>query len=393
MVRGATAVAASVWIMMVGWFVFDTLCLPDSFTAADGESFQLVDGLFTVRAPESEISSVTRLSSGSSYNASVYLFDSIPLKTVRVSVRQREKLVPGGSAFGAKMFTEGVLVVGLSDVDTEKGRYNPAERAGLKLGDIILTVAGERMQSNEQLADIVEKSGGEPLLVIYLRENVRCAAVVTPAKDRQGNFRLGMWVRDSTAGIGTLTYYDPDTGVVAGLGHGITDADTGMVMPVADGELCYAEITGVNKAVVGTAGELIGVFSGREFADMTANCDRGVYGRLTAAPPEGETLEIAYKQEIKKGAATILCSADGELGSYDIVIESVDLQPGSPTKNMLIRITDRELLQLTGGIVQGMSGSPIIQDGKLIGAVTHVLVNDPTRGYGIFIENMLEAAS
>ncbi len=391
-VRAATAVAATVWLLMLGWFLFDYVYLPESFSAESSNGFDLMGGLFTVRAPEDQVDAVSSIGVGGSYNASVYLFDAVPLKTVRVSVQGRPTLVPGGMAFGAKMFTEGVLVVGFTDLETSTGSYNPAQRAGLRLGDILLTVDGQQVSSNEQLAELIEQSGGSGVLMVYLRDGIRAATVVTPAKDLAGNYRVGMWVRDSTAGIGTVTFYDPQSGIIAGLGHGITDKDSGIIMPVADGEFCSVEVTGVEMAQPGEPGELIGVFTGQEIAEIMGNCETGIYGRLFSGSVSGQPLQIAYRQEIHTGAASILCCASGEVESYSVEIVSINLNSSLSTKNMVVEVTDPELLELTGGIVQGMSGSPIIQDGRLVGAVTHVFVNQPERGYGIFIENMLESA-
>ncbi len=202
-----------------------------------------------------------------------------------------------------------------------------------------------------------------------------------------------MWIRDSSAGIGTLTLYQPTTDVVAGLGHAICDVDTGEILPISSGDLVWANITGVIKGQSGAPGELIGEFTNKHIGKVMINCEAGIYGIADKAPINAKSYPVAMRQEVRDGKATILCTVNGtEPKEYEIMIEKVNLSDSGTTKNMVIRVTDPELLEVTGGIVQGMSGSPILQDGKLVGAITHVFVNQPTRGYGIFAENMMDFA-
>ena len=300
-------------------------------------------------------------------------------------------LIPGGQAVGVALKTQGVLVVAKTK---ESGGDTP-----LRAGDVIVSVTGKEVSSAAQLAQQVGQGTQDHVELGILRGGkaltVQAAASADPA---DGKRRLGVWVRDSTAGVGTLSYVDPKTGEYGALGHAIVDGDTGSMLEVRDGAIMRSRVVGVNKGVSGRAGELRGSFlkENEQIGTLTRNCGRGIFGHMEALPqdllyPDG--LPAADKSEIHPGEATILSTVDGEgPKEYQVEILRCFLKSDSDGKDMILRVTDPALLEKTGGIVQGMSGSPIIQDGKLIGAVTHVLVNDPTRGYGIFIENMLEAA-
>ena len=331
----------------------------------------------------------------SAHTVSIQLFDLIPIKTATVQTSDERLLVPCGTPFGIKMFTKGVLIVSLSDLQTESGTVSPAKDAGLSPGDVILTIDGQAVSTNEEVSAIISNCKGSDLTVTYRRDDTTSTTRIQPVKSLAGSaYRAGIWVRDSTAGIGTLTYYDPYSGDFGGLGHGICDVDTGTLMPLSDGEIVPVAISDVIPGRSGSPGELRGVFSQTvQLGRLTANTENGVFGQMTRSPSPSGMIPVCYRQQVQPGPAQILTTVEGSSPQlYDIIIEKVHFDENNPTKNMVIRITDANLLTVTGGIVQGMSGSPIIQDGKLVGAVTHVLVNDPTRGYGIFLENMLDAA-
>lgn len=330
------------------------------------------------------------------YDATVKLFGLIPVKEVTVNVEPTKTLTPGGKAVGIKMFTKGLICVGTQEVEDQSGRkINTAKALDIKNGDIITSADGVELHTVEQFARLVENSKGKALKLTVSRDNKEEIKLVTPVKTDDG-YKLGIWVRDSTAGIGTITFVDNDSGTYAALGHPITDVDTGELMPVDKGSITPAEIVGVKKGSRGSPGELYGVFDsqGADCGVITQNTNQGIYGRLL---PDhnlglGEEIPIAAKSEVKTGKAQILANVSGEkVESFDIEIQKI-MRYAPDDKNMIIKITDERLLNITGGIVQGMSGSPIVQNGKLIGAVTHVFINDPTRGYGIFIENMLSEA-
>ena len=301
-------------------------------------------------------------------------------------------LVPVGKAIGVKLFAEGVLVVGLSEGDTA----SPAKKSGMKAGDLILTMNGAAIESTEHLQSLLVENG-EKEAAFGVRRNGRLVKLaVCPQKGQDGVCRLGAWIRDSMAGIGTVTFYDPQTGVFAALGHGITDVDTGALMPLSRGSVMAASVKAVKRGESGSPGELRGDFDlTRDLGSLYANTECGIFGVLPEENrPEsvGEAIPVAEREEVHTGKAFILANCEGDdVCAYEIEIEK--LYGGSaPTRNLLLRVTDPRLIALTGGIVQGMSGSPIVQDGKLVGAVTHVLVDDPQRGYGILIENMLSAS-
>ncbi len=328
------------------------------------------------------------------YKTKVSLFGVIPVKTVNVTKTKTTEVAVLGTPFGLKVYTEGVLVVGFSDVETKNGTENPAKNCGIKVGDVILSVNGKNVTSNTGMQNEISKIKGQACELVVKREGKEFTVKLTPVLSKSDKtYKIGLWIRDSSAGIGTLTFFSPELNVVAGLGHGICDTDTGELVPFESGEFVNAEIVGIKKASGKTSGELQGVFASGEIAELKENDITGVYGSTENISTAVSTLKIALKQEVKVGKAQIMTTLDDEgVKVYECKIEKVYHNDSSKIKNMVIKITDNELLQKTGGIVQGMSGSPIIQNGKLIGAVTHVFVNDCTSGYGIFAENMLETA-
>ena len=312
----------------------------------------------------------------------------------RAKVGGISTLIPGGMAFGVKFFTDGAVILGTTGVETASGVVSPAKDAGLKSGDIITEIGGEDFESAAELSEVVAGCGGRPIVVEYMRNGEEFETTVTPARDiESGRYKMGVLVKDSTAGIGTVTYIDPETMDFGGLGHGIYDSETGQLLPLGMGAVVNVEITDVVKSEKNNPGQLKGRFDNVAIGTLWDNCEEGVFGRYIKYTPEMQApMPVAEWDEVKEGKAYIqtTLSEDG-IGQYEIEIEEIYKNSGS-TKNYLVRVTDEALISKTGGIVQGMSGSPIIQNGKLVGAVTHVLVNDPLRGYGIFIENMLRSA-
>ena len=319
----------------------------------------------------------------------VMLYGVIPIKDVTVTQVSSPALIPSGEAFGLKMLTDGVYVTDYGNVDGVSGVRSPAREGGLLIGDIITCVNGQKVASAAQLAQAVQLSPDRAVLTV-VRDGSELTVILTPEKSRNdGMYKLGVWTRDSCAGIGTLTYYDRENMTYGGLGHSVCDADTGLILPLSSGETVPVCINDVIRGINGAPGELCGTFmSATATGSIELNTDCGIFG-YTSGIPDAEPVPMAFKQEIEIGEATILTTVDGMTPqSYDIVIEKVNYNSDSAVKNMVIRITDQKLLSKTGGIVQGMSGSPIIQNGKLVGAVTHVFVNDVSRGYAIFAENM-----
>ncbi len=318
----------------------------------------------------------------------------IPLKRVEVEVSPEKRLIPGGMALGVAMRTEGVLVVGISEA--AEG-VSPARDAGLRAGDVIHMVDGQRVTTAEELTGLLQSSRSDTVMIAYDRSGESRTALLTPYRDEAaGTVRLGAWVRDSTAGVGTLSFFDPDTGRYAALGHAITDGDTGAVLSVSEGQVLKADIVAVHKGAPGAPGELKGSFlrEGEVLGNIRRNSILGIYGTMdspAANPLYPEGLPIGLRSGVHTGAATILSSVDGNgVQAYAVEITRVNPQSAPAPKSMVIRVTDERLLAATGGIVQGMSGSPIIQDGRIIGAVTHVFVSDPTQGYGLYVDWMLQ---
>ncbi len=298
-------------------------------------------------------------------------------------------VIPLGKAVGIKLFADGVLVVGLAE------GASPARACGLREGDIITALDGQRIDSTEQVQSLLSAAAGEEMTLTVRRGSAALSLTAAAVQTDGGTWQLGAWIRDSMAGIGTLTYYDPATGQYGALGHGITDVDTAQLMPLASGSIMETTVKAVKKGIKGDPGELKGDFSvQRDVGTVTVNSDGGIFGTVADKGflSGGKAVPVASARQVTTGAATILATVSGtDTESYTAEIVRL-YGADEPTRNLLLRITDPRLLSATGGIVQGMSGSPILQNGRIVGAVTHVLLNDPTQGYGIFIENMLERA-
>lgn len=323
--------------------------------------------------------------------ANVTFLKVFPVKVVDVTKQERTYVVASGKPFGIKMYSDGVLVISIADVQTTSGSKSPAKDAGLQVGDIIKSINGSLVYKTEEVAQAIEKSGGNQLSLEVVREGKNLVLALKPEKlEGQNVYKAGFWVRDSCAGIGTMTFYNTRTNCFAGLGHAVCDVDTGAILEIKSGEIVPAKITGVYKGVSGTPGELCGIFSADSaIGTICCNNETGVYGFMNSAI-DAEEIPVAFKQEVETGKAQILTTINGETPQYyDIEIIKINLNSASVQKNMVIKITDERLIESTGGIVQGMSGSPIIQNGMLVGAVTHVFVNNPKQGYAIFAENMI----
>jgi stage IV sporulation protein B len=330
-------------------------------------------------------------------NLNFKAFGIVPLKTMQVNIIPIKKLAACGNTVGVKIKMDGILVIGVSDVDSAAGnRLAPAKDGGIKTGDIILEINNKKIQDIHDLINQIDTSNGNKLEVKYKRgNNVYITNIIPIEGVNDRKYHIGLWVRDSTAGIGTMTFYDPETHIFGALGHGITDIDTGLLIPVNSGEVLESNIIAIKKGEQGTPGELKGIFMDNKepMGNITKNDECGIYGKMNDGFKimQNRIYPIGIRGQVNVGPATILSNIDGnKIEEFNIYIEKVARQSFSGPKGMVLKVTDKRLLNSTGGIVQGMSGSPIIQNGKLVGAVTHVLVNDPTRGYGIFIEWMLK---
>ncbi len=328
--------------------------------------------------------------------ATFKLFNAIPIKTVSIIKTERKTVVPGGIPFGIKIRSDCVVVAALTSFESDGRLVCPAKEAGIKIGDSVLTVNSKQITNNAELISAVNQSGGKSLEFKIKNGNGKIKTVsVCPKKDvlSQG-YRVGISVRDSSAGIGTITFFDPQTATFGGLGHAVVDSASKNAVSLQMGNVAIATIDSVTKGQSGVPGQLNGHFvSNQNSGVILRNDETGVYGSLRNVKSDGDRVEVAFKQEVKTGKAKIIATIDGiEPQEFEIEIEQISYNNERLIKNMVIRVTDKTLLSKTGGIVQGMSGSPILQNGRLVGAVTHVFVNDCTRGYAIFAENMLETA-
>ncbi|WP_236634722.1 SpoIVB peptidase [Alteribacter lacisalsi] len=324
-----------------------------------------------------------------------------PLKTMEVTVLPEKKVIPGGQSIGVRVHTQGVLVVGHHLIDTEEGTKSPGEKAGVEVGDMITKMNGTQIKDMSEISAIVQKAGDEdlPLRLELKRGEKLIHTELTPEKAKgEFSYRLGLYIRDSAAGVGTLTFYDPESRKYGALGHVISDMDTKEPIQVNDGEILSSRVTSIEKGLNGEPGEKLARFSSERkvLGDINKNSAFGIFGTLNEPVANGawdKPMEIGLSHQVQEGPAEILTVVNGEeVKKFDIEIVSSTIQKFPATKGMVIKVTDPELLEATGGIVQGMSGSPIIQNDRIIGAVTHVFVNDPTSGYGCHIEWMLEEA-
>ncbi|UOF90094.1 SpoIVB peptidase [Fodinisporobacter ferrooxydans] len=342
------------------------------------------------------------LQSESTGNTSVVLklFGVIPLKTVQVHVVPDLKVIPGGQSIGVKIHSKGIMVVGYNLVRDGVKTISPAEQANIRIGDVITEIDGKTVKNVDQVAKWIQQAGEnhqEMVLTIQRHEEL-VKTKLLPILDKESNrYRIGLYIRDSAAGVGTLTFYDPKHHVFGALGHVITDADTGQPIQ-GTGKVIHASVTSINKGESGQPGEKRGVFIDEDhvLGEIKKNSDFGVFGSMQDNPDHAyasKEVPIALPDEVHVGPAKILTVIKGQkVEQFDIQIVNVFKQESPATKSMVLKVTDPRLLNKTGGIVQGMSGSPILQDGKLVGAVTHVFVNDPTQGYGVYIEWMLNEA-
>ena len=330
-----------------------------------------------------------------SYQVGLKLFGLIKLKDIQVDVVDTRYAIPCGSPIGIYLKSDGVMVIGTGRITGPDGMEVEPAFGILKTGDYIEAFNGKPMKTKEDLISAVNDSGGQDSVVTVRRDGEPIDVSVKPIASSDGKYKLGAWVRDDTQGIGTITYVDMN-GNFGALGHGISDSDTGDLVETSQGALYSTEIMGIEKGTIGKPGLLSGViYYGPQshMGDISQNTNEGIFGTVNQQFKKqltGEPMEIACRQDVKPGVAYIRSNVSGELEDYEIEIQKVDYNASHKNKSMVIKVTDPRLLELTGGIVQGMSGSPIIQDGKLAGAVTQVFVQDASRGYGILIENMLE---
>ncbi len=325
-------------------------------------------------------------------NITLSLFNLIDVKNIEINTIPKTSVVPLGNSVGLKLYTSGVLVVGMTEVEGQK----PYENTGIEEGDMIVEVNQEEVTCTAELLNSINNSKGKNLSIKYIRDGEEYVSTMAPIKTKDNEYKLGLWVRDGAAGIGTMSYYEPSTNKFAALGHGIIDIDTEELINISSGELVTSKISSIVKGKEGVPGEIKGtIINGETIGNVCNNSNFGIYGDITDKSKLGVSttneIPVANREEIKEGKAKILLNLEnGVREEYEIEITKIYKNNNANNKSMLIKVTDNKLLELTGGIIQGMSGAPIIQDGKFIGAVTHVLVNDPSTGYAVFGDLMIK---
>lgn len=372
--------------------------IPSKITLFEGEDINLktVLGINFNYADTIETSS----SEGTKKNIQVSFFDNIPIKNVDVNVIPKTKVIPLGNIAGVKLYTNGVLVVGMSEIEgKDNQRYKPYVNTGIEEGDTIIKVNNKEINSTDDLIETVNQSEGNKIKINYIHEKETKECSITPVETINKEYKIGLWVRDSAAGVGTITFYEPSNKTFGALGHGITDIDTNELINIASGEFITTKILNITKGEVGTPGKIQGTIDNQKnIGTISKNTKFGIYGKVDNLSSinidKSKEMDVALRDEIKQGKATILCSLDNQTPQeYEIEIEKIFKDNNYDNKSMQIKVTDERLLNKTGGIIQGMSGSPIIQNGKFVGAITHVLVNNPQEGYGVFADIMLKKAS
>lgn len=330
----------------------------------------------------------------SSYSVTAMLWGVMPIKTIEVTRVSPEYVELSGQPVGIMLYSDGLVVAGLTSVDTKDGYISPGDRCGLCPGDIIKRIDGRAPISAEDMLRTIEQSTGRTMaLDVQHTDGTSETLELNPVfSDAENTWRAGIWIKESSSGLGMLTFVTIDSSAFGGLGHAICDADTGAQVQIYGGDLMTAELTGVVPGSKGIPGELVGALGKRKLGAVAINCESGVYGQFMADTMGMTVARVAMKQELREGPAQMLTTLPGEDSAqlYDVMVEEINYDADAPTRNLIVRVTDPRVIERTGGIVQGMSGSPLIQDGAFVAALTHVFVNDPTMGYGIFAENMLQ---
>lgn len=370
--------------------------LPDEVIFYDGQQTVNIMSVFTATMSSNDTVQVSvRNTDNKNESAKISLFGILPVATVSATETDRHYVYVGGELVGIRLYTEGLLVVGTDAVDTPEGTAKPGDDCGIIKGDIITHVNNKSVKSVSQLSNYVASSKGANLNITVIRGERQINLNLKPAFSVSENkYRCGLWLRDSTAGIGTMTFADPSNNMIASLGHAICDSETGALLPVGEGDILDAVVNGCVPGEKGATGQIKGNFGAETLGKLYDNNEFGVYGTYSDVSfNENKLYPVAAQTEIKTGKAQIISTVTASGPEYfDVEIEKITYSDEKASRSMVIRITDEELIGITGGIIQGMSGSPIIQNGMLVGAVTHVFLNDPTRGYGIFAENMISTA-
>lgn len=379
-------------VVIFGVIIWGNAALPSGVVTYDGNSEPLAK-VFTYTGKSTSLAVDKQTATPRREN--LKLFGIIPVKEVTVTEKAEQKVMVSGEVFGIKLYTDGVIVVGIQEVQTDSGKKSPSGSAGIEVGDIIVAIDGENVYTSDQVQSILgANNGGSFEVKIKRGERYRDYTVTPVYCEREGCYKAGMWVRDSTAGIGTITFYNKQSGIFAALGHQINDIDTKEIMPMLDGEAVKATVSKIEKSTRGTTGSLECDFTNQTLGKLLSNTDCGIYGAYAEVSESAKEYPVAAIQEVKKGKATLISTVEkGQPKEYEIEITHIGFNENNREKNMIVKVTDKDLIDKTGGIVQGMSGSPIIQNGKLVGALTHVIVGNPQKGYAVFAQTMAEESN
>ena len=379
-------------VVIFGVIIWGNAALPSGVVTYDGNSEPLAK-VFTYTGKSTSLAVDKQTATPRREN--LKLFGIIPVKEVTVTEKAEQKVMVSGEVFGIKLYTDGVIVVGIQEVQTDSGKKSPSGSAGIEVGDIIVAIDGEKVYTSDQVQSILgANNGGSFEVKIKRGERYRDYTITPVYCEREGCYKAGMWVRDSTAGIGTITFYNKQSGIFAALGHQINDIDTKEIMPMLDGEAVKATVSKIEKSTRGTTGSLECDFTNQTLGKLLSNTDCGIYGAYAEVSECAKEYPVAAIQEVKKGKATLISTVEkGQPKEYEIEITHIGFNENNREKNMIVKVTDKDLIDKTGGIVQGMSGSPIIQNGKLVGALTHVIVGNPQKGYAVFAQTMAEESN
>ncbi len=388
LLNGAVAFAVAVIFAFV---IYGNAAYPDVFYVQNS-SDHVIDNIYYLTDDSERSVDYQSAQSVGDDNSNLTLLGIIPVKSETIKTVEENTVLVSGHSFGIKLYTDGVMVVGTKDITVNGKTVNPSEEAGVSVGDIIVSINGEKVYSSDRVSEILNDNNGKAFRIRINRNGEYRDLSLEPVYvDSEGAYKAGMWVRDSTAGIGTITFFNPSNSSVAALGHPITDVDTGEIMPILDGQAVETTVTSVTRSTSSETGSICCDFSNKEIGELSKNTTHGIYGSYTDKTDLSKCCEyeVALPQEVQKGFCQIITTVD-ENGPKVYSAEITKINQNDDEKNMVIKITDEELIKITGGIVQGMSGSPIIQNGKLIGAITHVIVNNPLKGYAVFAQTMLE---
>jgi len=377
--------------VVYSFVIYGYAVLPDEMVVQNPND-EIIDNIYSISSFSDESVGYQSAETVGQTKAELKLLGVVPVKSESVTKKQQQTVLVSGHSFGIKLYTDGVIVVGTKDINVDGKTVNPSKDAGIEVGDIIVSINNSKVYSSDEVEKILNDNNGNDYNITVKRGGTLKTLTLKPVYIAgEGCYKAGMWVRDSTAGIGTVTFFNKDTNMVATLGHPITDVDTGEIMPILNGEAVETKVTSVVKSSTKETGSLCCDFLSASIGSLTRNTNHGVFGKYNAETDLSGCCEyeVATPQETERGFAQIICTVD-DTGPQVYSAEIIKITYNDEEKNMIIKITDDRLKNITGGIVQGMSGTPVIQNGKLVGAITHVIVNNPQKGYAIFAQTMVE---